>query len=385
MRAGGVTRAGRVLAATTILILGICGCELLHPPQRAGSRLAAPMGRAAVLVLILDPASAQDRADFRSLVVATARAGEHLIVISAADDATLGSFTAPAAPVMTGPVFPELPPAATSFQQATYRRNLARARAARRHDLDMLRNLQLGGLRAWANGAVAAALSAAARHTARPGGLAQAVTEAVATVSALQQTGIVFGPRKVIAIIGAGHGQAPPQLPASLDGLTVVVTDVPDAAQDPAWQADLLQAGASRAFALTAATDGLLPGEVSSSLDGRAVIAFQLARIRYRPAQFELPPTAGPALREALRLLTVTYPGAIASINGYTDDVAVRGGNLALSWRRARAVLIWLIRHGVAAGRLQAIGHGSSDPVAPNQPGGQPLNRRLVIIISPGN
>jgi outer membrane protein OmpA-like peptidoglycan-associated protein len=43
----------------------------------------------------------------------------------------------------------------------------------------------------------------------------------------------------------------------------------------------------------------------------------------------------------------------------------------------------WLVDHGVAAGRLQAFGYGDTDPVAPNTPNGQPLNRRVVVVIDP--
>jgi flagellar motor protein MotB len=37
----------------------------------------------------------------------------------------------------------------------------------------------------------------------------------------------------------------------------------------------------------------------------------------------------------------------------------------------------------VGASRLQAVGFGDTDPVAPNTPDGQPLNRRVVVIIDP--
>src|ERR1035441_9621650 len=78
-----------------------------------------------------------------------------------------------------------------------------------------------------------------------------------------------------------------------------------------------------------------------------------------------------------------TYPQSTASINGYTDNLPVPGGNLQLSQRRAQAVEAWLVAHGVAASRLQAIGYGDANPFAPNTPSGQPLNRRVVVIIDP--
>ena len=43
----------------------------------------------------------------------------------------------------------------------------------------------------------------------------------------------------------------------------------------------------------------------------------------------------------------------------------------------------WLITHGIAASRLQAFGYGETDPLAPNTTSGQPLNRRVVVVIDP--
>ena len=92
------------------------------------------------------------------------------------------------------------------------------------------------------------------------------------------------------------------------------------------------------------------------------------------------PARAGPAAGSCSRSPT---PDAAAVISEHTDSIPTPGGNLALSWRRAQAVLAWLVQHGIDATRLQAVGHGAADPVAPNRPGGQPLNRRVVVIITP--
>jgi outer membrane protein OmpA-like peptidoglycan-associated protein len=187
--------------------------------------------------------------------------------------------------------------------------------------------------------------------------------------------------REVIAIVG--DGSSPPRLFASLDGMTAVVTGVPDALQDAAWQADLLQGGASRVFVLDQADETGLSALVADGLNGAGDLTFPLARVHYGPAQYALSPGARPALRRLLDLLSVSYPDATATINGYTDSIPTPGGNLALSWHRAAAVLAWLTHRGISASRLQAVGHGSADPVAPNRPGGQPLNRRVIVIITP--
>jgi outer membrane protein OmpA-like peptidoglycan-associated protein len=88
-------------------------------------------------------------------------------------------------------------------------------------------------------------------------------------------------------------------------------------------------------------------------------------------------------MHRLLYLLTVRYPSATVTINGYTDNLPVPGGNLRLSELRAQEVADWLIAHGVAAARLQAFGYGDTDAVAPNTSHGQPLNRRVVVVIDP--
>ena len=88
-------------------------------------------------------------------------------------------------------------------------------------------------------------------------------------------------------------------------------------------------------------------------------------------------------MRRLLHLLAVRYPHATATVNGYTDSLPVPGGNLRLSRLRAQEVEQWLVAHGIAAGRLQAFGYGDTDPVAPNTSAGQPLNRRVVVVIDP--
>jgi hypothetical protein len=96
-----------------------------------------------------------------------------------------------------------------------------------------------------------------------------------------------------------------------------------------------------------------------------------------------LEPAALPQLRRLLHLLTVTYPDATATIDGYTDNLPAPGGNLQLSLRRAQQVFAWLVANKVPASRLQAVGCGDTSPVAPDTPHGQPLNRRVVVIIDP--
>jgi outer membrane protein OmpA-like peptidoglycan-associated protein len=151
--------------------------------------------------------------------------------------------------------------------------------------------------------------------------------------------------------------------------------------EQAAWQSSLAQSGAARTVVLTPDTDGQLLTVVRQGLDG--AVSDTLTSVLFTLGQHQLQVGAVPQLHQLLYLLTVKYPRATATINGYTDSLPAPGGNLQLSLLRARAVDDWLVVHGVAATRLQAFGYGDTDPVTPNTHAGQPLNRRVVVVIDP--
>jgi outer membrane protein OmpA-like peptidoglycan-associated protein len=188
----------------------------------------------------------------------------------------------------------------------------------------------------------------------------------------------------VIVIVGITSTIAPaaPESLTGLQGSTVVVDDFPGTTNEEfAWQASLVQGGAARAVVLTPATDDQLISVVQQGLDG--AVTDTLTSVLFGLGQYKLQAAALAQLRQLQRLLTVEYPHATASINGYTDNLPVPGGNLQLSRQRAQEIEQWLIAHGIEAGRLQSFGYGDTDPVASNTPTGQPLNRRVVVVIDP--
>ncbi|HUJ27818.1 MAG TPA: OmpA family protein [Myxococcales bacterium] len=72
------------------------------------------------------------------------------------------------------------------------------------------------------------------------------------------------------------------------------------------------------------------------------------------------------------------HPDLLVDVEGHTDDQGSAVLNTALSQARAEAVAGWLVRHGVAARRLEAHGFGPSRPVASNETkGGRERNRRV--------
>jgi len=356
--------------------------------------MTLPPGRPSALMLLVPPASPGARESVRNLLMATARPGERLFLADAASGALLESVTVPKSPAIRvpGPPAP-LQHDATSFEQARHRRALGSYKAAVSRDrADLLRREEqlLAAWAASAAGKVTQAKAAEPGRPARPGrpgrrtGMDAALRRAAADFLSLQQAGVDLGTRKVIAILGLG-GTSParaPSLHAGLDGTTVVVAGFPGSGDDEAaWQASLRQAGVPRAVILTPAAGAQLSGVIKEGLDG--VVAVPLTRALFGPSSHKLRPIARRALNQLLGWLTRRYPRAAVTVNGYTDNLPVPGGNLRLSRERADAVRAWLIAQGVAPSRVQANGYGDADPVAPNQPGGQPRNRRVIVVIDP--
>ena len=90
-----------------------------------------------------------------------------------------------------------------------------------------------------------------------------------------------------------------------------------------------------------------------------------------------------PALR-ALAGYMAANPDLTVSIVGHTDSVGGLDGNIAISRRRAAAVVDRLVAdYGVARGRLTAAGMGYLAPVASNlDPAGREANRRVEAVVT---
>jgi outer membrane protein OmpA-like peptidoglycan-associated protein len=69
-------------------------------------------------------------------------------------------------------------------------------------------------------------------------------------------------------------------------------------------------------------------------------------------------------------------------IEGHTDDVGGTKKNMELSQARAESVRNFLIRKGVEADRLQAVGYGDTRPLDKRKtPDARAKNRRVEFII----
>jgi len=86
---------------------------------------------------------------------------------------------------------------------------------------------------------------------------------------------------------------------------------------------------------------------------------------------------------ERLQKLLTESPNLKLEMAGHTDNVGKPAMNQDLSQRRAQAVVTYLTQHGIASGRLTAVGYGDTKPVVPNTTKvGRQLNRRTEFKVT---
>ncbi|OWP61377.1 hypothetical protein CDA63_19760 [Hymenobacter amundsenii] len=108
----------------------------------------------------------------------------------------------------------------------------------------------------------------------------------------------------------------------------------------------------------------------------------ELENVQFSQGQSELLTSSFPALDTLAALLT-TSPGLTIELRGHTDNVGDPQKNVELSQRRVAAVKTYLVRHGVAAGRISGIGLGGAEPKTSNaQEVTRRLNRRVEFRVT---
>ncbi len=130
----------------------------------------------------------------------------------------------------------------------------------------------------------------------------------------------------------------------------------------------------------------LKPGEY---YDGEMVVTirfdpprtFLLKNVYFDTGKATLRPASFKELNELVEFLKLK-PSVRIEIGGHTDSVGDDESNLILSQSRADAVKAYLVKHGIAASRVEARGYGPSKPVASNSTHeGRQQNRRTEVTI----
>ncbi len=103
-------------------------------------------------------------------------------------------------------------------------------------------------------------------------------------------------------------------------------------------------------------------------------VEFALAKAVIRPESFTVLDVVADILKSHAELTSV-------EVQGHTDSDGDDVANLALSSARAAAVVDYLVKKGVDAGRLKSVGYGETRPVVPNDtPANKQRNRRVQFV-----
>ena len=122
---------------------------------------------------------------------------------------------------------------------------------------------------------------------------------------------------------------------------------------------------------------------VSVTRNGDNIILNMPSDITFGVNQSDITPGFYETLN-SVALVLKEYNKTTVSVYGHADSTGSDSYNMQLSQRRAASVANYLASQGVAAGRLNAIGFGESNPIADNSTeAGRAANRRVEIVIDP--
>ncbi len=192
-----------------------------------------------------------------------------------------------------------------------------------------------------------------------PSGFAGAVVPALGALSRLSTGTLVVSDREVKLSGDALFDAAPAQIRSNL------LKDFPQGFQ---LKADLSVKPAA------APVDATVCQQLFSELLGKTTIRFVSGRSNLDPD------SAG--LLDRLIETALRCPTTNIEIAGHTDSDGEDAANQALSEKRAQAVMDYLVKAGLPAGRFTAIGYGSTRPVATNDTDeGKAQNRRIEFVV----
>lgn len=107
-----------------------------------------------------------------------------------------------------------------------------------------------------------------------------------------------------------------------------------------------------------------------------------LKNIFFETAKSDLSDQSLVELSNVIKLLN-DNPTMCIELGGHTDNVGSRSYNKGLSERRAKAVVDYLVSHGIAPERLTWAGYGFDKPVATNKTAeGRAENRRTELLVT---
>lgn len=126
------------------------------------------------------------------------------------------------------------------------------------------------------------------------------------------------------------------------------------------------------------------PGDPIADCQNRVRAVLDERMIQFRSASADIETESESILRRIVAILQ-SCPEAAIQVGGHTDNVGDAEANRRLSQSRAESVSAYLVRAGIPAGRLKAVGFGQDHPVASNETEtGRRRNRRIEFILWKG-
>lgn len=106
-----------------------------------------------------------------------------------------------------------------------------------------------------------------------------------------------------------------------------------------------------------------------------------LNNIFFESGKFEIQEKSIPELEKVKKFLSLN-PKLLVEISGHTDNIGKFDDNKKLSEARAKAVVDYLVNHGIPSDRLKFVGYADKQPLAENtDEQGRQLNRRIEFKI----
>ncbi|MGH3153212.1 MAG: OmpA family protein [Streptosporangiaceae bacterium] len=370
-----------VALVLSCVVYVVAGCTFGGQVQGHGGpsvTLTEQASPSALVTVVPDNPSGQG---LSRLVAATTRPRENIEIVRAGADArVLVAAQSPAAATLTIPGRPAAPgPDATSYQQATYSRNVAHWHTEVTSSTREVAVSTQQTLSAWVSAlGVGQKMSSLPVVGATGSDLASECNFAVSALTGLEQGARdTFGGRRVLLLYASTLDSIPAAGELSGDVVIVVTPYLASAPAASAAQAALLGAGATWAGILGPETPaGQLDQLISAGLSHNVVTDALSGAALFANDSASLLPGAAKVL--ARLVVPLEKPGAAAVINGYASTPGSAKTNLNLSSARADAVADYLEAHGIAASRLIVVGHGATNLIAP---GPSAANRRVVVVI----
>ncbi|AVT80628.1 OmpA family protein [Rhodopseudomonas palustris] len=152
------------------------------------------------------------------------------------------------------------------------------------------------------------------------------------------------------------------------------------AADDAAKQAAAKPAAAP-AEIKTANATGALPASPAQDCQGRVSALASAEKINFERRSAVIDKASQPLL-DKLAAAIKQCPAVTIEVAGYTDGAGKKSANIALSKRRAEAVVASLTKAGIGSVKLVAEGYGSAKPIASNDTAeGRAQNRRIEFVV----